>query len=527
MSSKEHLLKKKTALIIGAGPAGLTAAYELLSRTDIHPVIYEMTDKIGGICRTEEYNGNKIDIGGHRFFTKHEAIMDWWLNFLPLQSFPGTPVNISKNRKNCNVSSNAPNPETTDHVMLIRRRRSRIMFHNKLFDYPVSLGLNVFKGLGIANSVMVLLSYLRARLFPVRNEQTLEDFFINRFGRYLYTIFFKDYTEKLWGVPCHEISSDWGSQRIRGLSIAKAVAHALRKQFFPNQRESENMETSLIDQFYYPKFGPGQLWTAVAEEIQAKGGEIFLNHKVTGINHLDGSVSGITVENRLTQQTCYVEGDYFISTMPVKDLIQGFEPPAPPAVLQVAEGLYYRDLIIAGLLFRKLRLNNDTHANEVIPDCWLYIQDKNTRIGRIQIINNWSPYMVANHDSVWLGAECCCSRDDGIWKMEDTDIIAALVEDMVQLGIVSKEDMIDGVVVRQPNAYPAYTGSYGQLEVVRKYTDSLYNLFLIGRNGMHRYNNMDHSMMTAMKAVDAIVSGKRSKEDIWNVNTEHDYHEVK
>lgn len=521
-------MKNKTAIIVGAGPAGLTAAYELIKRTDITPVVYEMTDKIGGICRTEDYKGNKIDIGGHRFFTKHKKILDWWFNILPLQGTSASTDSMRPDQKGLFVlSPDAPDPETTDRVMLIRQRRSRILFRNRFFDYPISLSPQVLTGLGLGTSLAVLISYLKAKVFPVRPERTLENFFINRFGHRLYTIFFKDYTEKLWGLPCRDISSDWGIQRVKGLSVFRTILHAIKKTINPGRMNAENTATSLIDQFLYPKFGPGQMWTTVADAIQAHGGQIFLNHKVTGISASSNTIIEIAVEHCPTNQITHIDGDYFISTMPVQTLIKAFNGPVPPQVRATADTLRYRDLIIAGLLFKTLKLKNENDASAIIPDCWLYIQDKHVRVGRIQIVNNWNPYMVARQDTVWMGLEICCSQKDDIWRLPDETIIASVVAEIVKLDIVRQEDLLDGVIVRQPKAYPVYTGAYYQLDLIREFTDSFHNLFLIGRNGMHRYNNMDHSMLTAIKAVDNIIAGETSKADIWNINVEDDYHEIK
>lgn len=522
---------KKTAIIIGAGPAGLTAAYELLDQTDIKPVIYEMTDKIGGISRTEIYKGNRIDIGGHRFFSKHDNIIQWWFNILPLQGFPSKD-DIALNRSIAlSTQPDAPDPEKTDRVMLIRKRLSRILFQNKFYDYPIKLSLNMLSNLGIKQVADILASYIRIKLFPIKDEKSLEDYFINCFGRKLYAIFFKDFTEKLWGVPCSKISPEWGRQRTQGLSLSRAVLHAAKKIVSGdapfNQRK---IETTLIEKFVYPKFGPGQMWEEVARLIQEKGGEIFLNSKASAIQLSGSHVSGIEFEDLVTGKKAVVFGDYLISSMPVQELVAGFGKTAPTDVREVSEGLYYRDGIIVGFLLKKLRLKNRTNIktiNNIIPDNWIYIQASHTKVGRIQIVNNWNPYMVKDENTVWVCAELSSQEGDELWTKPDDKVAADTIEELVSLDIIYEEDVMDHVVIREKNVYPAYFGTYNRFDIIRNYLDTFDNLFLIGRNGMHRYNNMDHSMLTAMEAVKNIAGNITSKENIWNVNTENEYHEIK
>ena len=375
--------ERKKVIIIGAGPAGLTAAYELLEKTDMIPVIYEETNIIGGISRTVDYKGNKIDIGGHRFFSKFDRIMNWWANILPFQA------------------SSQDDSEKTDNIMLIRNRVSRIFFLGKFFDYPISLNFKTMLNLGIFRIFKMGASYLKIKVFPIKNEKNLEDFFINRFGKELYSTFFKDYTEKVWGIPCNQINADWGAQRVKGLSISKAVLHfllkPLKKATSVNQK---NVETSLISQFLYPKYGPGQLWEQVAEIIKQKGGEIHLNHKAIGLKIENNRISEVVFENTSSCEKISAKADHYISTMPVKDLINSLEYDIPQEVQEVANGLLYRDFITVGLLLDKLKLQN---GSNLIPDNWMYIQEKNVKLGRLQIFNNWSPYMVKASDKVWLG----------------------------------------------------------------------------------------------------------------------------
>ena len=524
-------MAQKTAIIIGAGPAGLTAAYELQKRTRIKPVIFEATNKIGGISRTEDFKGNKIDIGGHRFFSKQDRIVEWWLHFLPLQGLPDSDHTTPYAGISQSAVIRSPDPDTTDRVMLVRNRYSRILFNNRLFEYPLSLNWRTLSSLGIIRSNLILSSYLKSRLRPIQPEKSLEDFLVNRFGSRLFNDFFKDYTDKLWGIPCRSILPDWGAQRVKGLSIARTIAHAFRKKFFANgDGDLKKMETSLIEHFLYPKFGPGQLWETVAETIRANGGEIHLDHKVTDIRCSGATVTEVTGQNSVSGAPFHGKGDFFISTMPVKYLIRALGDSVPKKVQTVASGLYYRDMIVVGLLLSGLKLKNITGIktpNGIIPDSWIYIQDKSIKVSRIQIFNNWNPYMVAKPDTVWMGLEVCCSDKDPIWKSRDGDIAASVVEEMSSINIIDPEAVLDWYVVRQPKAYPAYAGAYQDFGVVKHFTDSLTNLFLIGRNGMHRYNNMDHSMLTAMAAVDNIATGNLSKSNIWDINLDDGYHEKK
>ena len=513
---------QKTAIIIGAGPAGLTAAYELLKKTDIKPVIFEATADIGGISKTVNYKGNRIDIGGHRFFSKSDRVMSWWQDILPLQGAPAKDDLILKRDVLLSNSPSAPDPQTDDKVFLIRRRLSRIFFLKKFFDYPVSLNINTFLNLGIVRVAKIAFSYIKARLFPIKEELSLEDFFINRFGKELYQTFFKDYTEKVWGVACSKISPKWGAQRVKGLSVTRAVLHALRSTKKNSSFSQRDTETSLIERFMYPKFGPGQLWEEVARRIKEAGGNIYLNQKVVGLSCKDNGIASVKVKDMLTGSTKTYSGDYFFSTMPVKDLIASLSA-VPEEVRKIAEGLLYRDFMTAGLLLKKLKVKNNTKIKtigELIPDNWIYIQEKDVKIGRLQIFNNWSPYMVADEDTVWVGLEYFVNEEDGLWQMKDEDFASFAAGELANIGIIDKEDVLDSTVIRMPKAYPAYFGSYAEFDKVRTFTDKLENLFLIGRNGMHRYNNTDHSMLTAMIAVENIMEGKKSKENIWAINAE-------
>ncbi len=504
----------KKAIIFGAGPAGLTAAYELLQKSDVKPIIYEMSDDIGGISKTVNYKGNRIDIGGHRFFSKSKTVMDWWLKILPIQDDNKKPklVNSSK-------------------VMLIRQRLSRIFYLRKFFNYPISLNLNTLKNLGIIRIIKIGYSYLLIRIFPVKNEKSLEDFFINRFGKELYITFFKDYTEKVWGISCDNIKAEWGAQRIKGLSVSKTVSHAIKSIFFKNRSiDQKNTETSLIEQYLYPKFGPGQLWEEVADQICENGGEIHKNQKIVGLKTDGNKIVNVTIENILSGEKQEIKGDYFISSMPVKDLVSSIQNSVPDDVLEVSNGLIYRDFITVGLLLKKMKIKNKTKIktkNNLIPDTWIYIQERDVKIGRLQIFNNWSPFMVKDPAHVWIGLEYFCNEGDELWSKSDKDFLDFAINEMCRIDMIEKEDVLDGIVIRMPKTYPAYFGSYDNFETISNFTDKFENLFLIGRNGMHRYNNMDHSMLTAMTAVENIIYNIKTKNNIWSVNTEKEYHESK
>jgi protoporphyrinogen oxidase len=522
-------MKENRAIIIGAGPAGLTAAYELLHKTKIRPIIYEMSGEAGGISKTILYKGNRIDLGGHRFFSKSERVMQWWFNILPLQGAParddkrlGRHVPLSK-------EPDAPDPEKTDKVMLTRERLSRIFFLNNFFDYPLSLGFTTLRGLGLTRVTKITLSYLKARALPIRPEKSLEDFFINRFGKELYLTFFRDYTQKVWGVPCSQIGSEWGVQRIKGLSISRAIAHAAKSIFRRDHSVSQQKtETSLITRFVYPKYGPGQMWEQVARIVTAKGGELHLRHKVVGLRNENSRIIEAHVRNEMTGEITTQRADYFFSTMPVADLIESLSEPAPDDVRQVARGLLYRDFITVGLLLKRLVIRNRTKEKTpdgLIPYHWVYIQEPSVKIGRIQIFNNWSPYMVKDEDTVWIGAEYFCNEGDRLWSMSDADLSKLAAKELTRIGFVEKDDVLDSTVLRMPKAYPAYFGTYDRFDVIRNFTDGFGNLFLIGRNGMHKYNNADHSMLSAMVAVENIINGVTSKDNLWTLNTEQQYHE--
>jgi protoporphyrinogen oxidase len=515
---------KKTALIIGAGPAGLTAALELLRRSDITPIVLEADQQVGGISRTVNHLGNRIDIGGHRFFSKSDWVMNWWKEILPVHSGATDTVRISYQNKSRELDVAPMVGADPDRALLLRGRLSRIYYLRRFFDYPIKLSAATLGNLGPVRVLKISVSYAWARLFPRKPERSLEDFLVNRFGRQLYLTFFKDYTEKVWGVPCHEISAEWGAQRIKGLSISSALKHALRKLFGLEQKA---VNTSLIERFLYPKFGPGQMWEEVANQVREKGGEIRFGHQVRGLRFESGRVAAVRAFDMSAGHEVEFACDYAFSTMPVRDLVRGMND-VPVEVREVAEALPYRDFITVGLLAKKMRANPQSRsvdANNMPPDNWIYIQESDVKVGRLQIFNNWSPGMVADPSKVWMGLEYFCNEGDPLWSMSDEELKVLGKREMAKIGLLDESDVEDAVVIRMPKAYPAYFGSYARFDVVRNWLDGIGNLFLIGRNGMHRYNNQDHSMLTAKLAVDNILSGISSKANIWAVNVDDEYHE--
>lgn len=507
----------KNAIIIGAGPAGLTAAYELLHKTDFNVIVLEQDELVGGISQTYNYKGNRIDIGGHRFFSKSERIMKWWQNIMPISEI--------------NDDSELTYKSENDSVFLIRNRFSRIYYLRKFFNYPISITFKTLINLGFWRTFRIMFSYFKTIILPKRKENSLEDFFINRFGEELYKTFFKDYTEKVWGVKCSEIEAEWGAQRIKGLSITKAILNALKTSLgFKNNIAQKDVETSLIDRFIYPKLGPGQIWEEVAKIITKKGGQILKKHEVIKVSHKNQNIDFVVVKDLESGETKTYKADYVFSTMAVKDLINSFQNQVPDNVLKIANNLQYRDFITVGLLVKKLKLKNDTKIktrNNLIPDNWVYIQESDVKVGRLQIFNNWSPYMVKNPDTVWMGLEYFCNVNDDLWFKSDEEMKNFAIDELCKINIINADDVLDNKVIRKEKTYPAYFGSYEKFHEIRSFTDTISNLFLIGRNGMHRYNNMDHSMLTAIIAVENIINAVETKDNIWNVNTENDYHEDK
>ena len=545
-------MKRQTAIIIGAGPAGLTAALEFCRRSNIHPIVLEASDRIGGISCTIRYNGNRIDIGGHRFFSKSDRVMDWWTSLMPIvgENSHGDFAIKYRNQQRLVRSGQrrapagtgregagpdvAPGTADPDCVMLVRPRKSRIYFLRSFFDYPLSLSASTLSRLGALRTLKIGVSYMKARLFPRKHEKTLEDFLINRFGSELYLTFFKSYTEKVWGVPCEQISAAWGAQRIKGLSLRTAVAHFLkktlsRKEADPGDIKQKNTETSLIEQFLYPKLGPGQLWEHVADLVQQEGGEVRMGWRAVGL-HVDHGADGVdriaAIEARTpTGEPVTLRGDYFFSTMPIRELLRVIDTPIPREIQAISDGLVYRDFITVGLLVDRLLVTEPDGSP--LKDTWIYIQEPDVLVGRLQIFNNWSPYLVSDPTKVWIGLEYFCYDTDPLWNKPDAEIAAFAIAEVEKIGILHAAEVRDSCVFRVPKTYPAYFGTYERFDEIIRYMDRFENLFLVGRNGMHKYNNQDHSMLTAMQSVDNILAGVTDKTNLWEINTEQEYHEKK
>lgn len=520
----------KTAIIIGAGPAGLTAAYELLLNTDIKPVILEKSIYMGGIARTVNYKGNRIDIGGHRFFSKSDRVMRWWRNMMPIEDTGGVEK-ITYHGQSTSVSTISDRPvKDKEKVFLVRNRKSRIYFLRKFFSYPIKLNGQTMMNLGPVRLIKIALSYIHARLFPIKTERSLEDFFINRFGRELYLTFFKSYTEKLWGIDCNRIAADWGAQRIKGLSLTAALKDFFKKSWFKTDSGSlnqKNTETSLIEKFLYPKYGPGQMWEITSEKILAMGGRIITECEVVKVHAIDNCITAVDYQGTDGTVT-RLKADYFFSTMPIKELVSKMEINIPTSIRNIAEGLIYRDFMTVGLLCRDLIIKDDTpNGKKLVSDNWIYIQEPDVTVGRLQIFNNWSPSLVKDPSTVWIGMEYFVNEGDVLWSKSDQDMISFGIDELSKIDILHQKDVIDGCVIRMPKTYPAYFGTYDQFDQLKDWINQFENLFLIGRNGMHRYNNQDHSMLTAMVAVENIINGIKSKDNIWAVNTEKTYHEEK
>lgn len=524
--------KQKTAIIIGAGPAGLTAAYELQKKTTIKPIVFEASNDIGGISKTVNYKGNRIDIGGHRFFSKSDRVMAWWNEILPIEDTPTSKTFIMKYRGQEGTLQGGigPDPTKTDDVMLVRSRLSRIYYGRKFYDYPITLSKTTMSNLGFIKLVKIGIGYIATK-FHKEDESNLEGFYVNRFGRELYNTFFRDYTKKLWGVPPSEIDSSWGAQRVKGLSISKVLLNALKPKKKTTDISQKDTETSLIEAFLYPKLGPGHMWETVAKRVIEKGGEVRKNQVITKIHAKDGQIIAVDVLDIKSKKTTKVTGDYFFSTMPVNELIAAFDGVAvPDKVKTVAAGLPFRDFITVGILAKKLKIKNETNRktkNGIVPDNWIYIQEPDVTVCRLQIFNNWSPYLVKDDSASWIGMEYVVSEKDDIWKLSDKDMSAFGIAELEKIGILDPKQVLDTTVIKLKKTYPAYFGTYNEFDKVQKFTDKFENLFLIGRNGQHRYNNQDHSMLTAMEAVENIKAGRKDKKNLWNVNVEKEYHESK
>ncbi|HSA54348.1 MAG TPA: NAD(P)/FAD-dependent oxidoreductase [Gemmatimonadaceae bacterium] len=460
-------------MVIGAGPAGLTAAY-LLAKQGVDVTVLEADAVVGGISRTAQYKGFRFDIGGHRFFTKIKPVEDLWRELLG-NEFISVP------------------------------RLSRIHYGGKYFDYPLKAG-NALLGLGLWNTMLCVASYVRWHFKPHPVEENLEQWVTNRFGKRLFEIFFKTYTEKVWGIPCTEIRAEWAAQRIQGLSLAKAILNAAQLQ-----RRSDSIKT-LINEFQYPRLGPGQMWETAADRVRDLGGEVLLEHRVERIEMRNGRVSAVVASHPAGERR--IQADHVISTMPLRNLVRAIDPPAPAAALAAGDGLNYRDFLTVALMIAQ---------EPLFPDNWIYIHTPGVKVGRIQNFNNWSRAMVPEPGKTCLGMEYFCFEGDNLWASADADLIAVARRELGELGLADPAKVVDGCVVRMPKAYPVYDGEYaGHLAGVRAFIDPIANLHTVGRNGMHKYNNQDHSMLTAMMTV---ANMRGASHDVWSVNTDYEYHE--
>ena len=473
------------AVIIGAGPAGLTAAYELSKFPEkFQVVVLEESSQLGGISKTVVHRGNRMDIGPHHLYTKVASVKAWWERMMP-------PEGIS----------------VGERVLLKKNRFTRILFRGKFFDYPVKLNAATFENLGLLETLKVGGSYFKSLLFK-RDENSLEDFFVNRFGKKLYSMFFEGYTEKVWGRHPKKISPEWGAQRVKGLSGVVVLKNMFDKFF---HRKPKKVETSLAETFYYPKFGSGQLWEVTAQEATRNGAQILLRAKATKIHRRsDGTIEGVTCSR--SGENFFVPCDVLLSSMPLKDLVAGMNG-VPDEIRAIAEGLPYRDYITVGVAVERLNLS--------VPDHWVYVQGSDVKMGRFVVYNNWSPFMLGDAKTFWLGLEYFCREGDELWTASDNELAALAVNELVKKNLIdSAAEAKDFHVERVKKAYPAYFDTYDRIDELRNFLDASANLFCIGRNGQHRYNNIDHSMCTAFEAVKNILSGTSDKSNIWSVNPE-------
>jgi protoporphyrinogen oxidase len=496
-------------LILGAGPAGLTAAEEVLDRTHFRPVILEREPEVGGHCRTREFEGNRVDIGGHRFFSKSERVIRWWLDRAPLYPADGAVWAPSD-----------PPPPLERCVFLQRRRRSRILFDGAWFDYPLRVSAGTLTGLGWRRSLRFGASYLKSVLRPERKPETLEAFFIRRFGRALYETFFKDYTQKVWGLPPSALSPDWGDHRVRGLSFGKALRHRLWRRIVPENLRDRRVEHSLQERFLYPPRGPGQFWDSVAARIRSRGGEIRLGWTATRLRRDGLGVREVEASDGQGARERW-EPAAVLSSIPLQHLLSALDPVPPPPILSIVRSLPYRGLISAAFALARFELPAARNApGGPPPDTWLYLQDGRFRAGRLQLYHHWSPFLPAEPGRPLVALEYFCSAGDAIDRLDDEAVLRMAGAELSALCGGAAPPVVASAVYRMPWAYPVYAGDYGRMETVRTFMDGIGNLFSIGRGGQHRYVNQDHAMLTAMAAVGRLAGDPGDRKGIWNVDDE-------
>lgn len=536
-------MSKKHIVVVGAGPAGISFSDRLLELSDEFRItILEKSQYIGGISKTVNFQGNRIDIGGHRFFSKSDEVMHWWAQKFPVSIEGNTEDFELKYQGNTKSIPNgfriaSEKEQESSNVLLLRDRKSRIIHEKKLYDYPLKMNKKTLSNIGTLRLIQVSMSYIKSKL-KSSEPRNLEEFIISRFGKTLYKMFFESYTEKVWGRHPSEISAEWGAQRIKGLSIRKILQDIASKTFSKLKKEEQvdisqkNVETSLIEKFLYPKYGPGQIWEFVAKELeQRECVTIHMRSNLTGIEVDTQSNTTKVIYSNSEGESKELDCDFVISTMPISHLVESLSidekgKELSRSTFNSAKKLPYRDFLTVGILLRDFHGPN----REELDDTWLYVQEPNVKVGRIQIFNNWSPYMVEKEEYKWVGLEYFCQEGDTLWSMNKNELINLGLQELCELGLCNQSDFLKGTVLKEEKTYPAYFDSYADIENIKKELIQIKPLFLIGRNGMHKYNNQDHSMLTAFRTAEIIASGNidyKLKESVWDINTEQEYHETK
>lgn len=509
---------KKKAIIIGGGPAGLSTACHLSD--NIIPIIIEADNCVGGLSKTFFDNGNGTDIGPHRFFTKNKEVFDFWQSICPIQGAPSIDDILTD--RDISLNTNGPDPQNEDNVFLKRKRFSRIYYNKHFLDYPLKMKLSNIFALGFYKTFIAGISYIKSCIHKLP-ETNLETFMINRFGRVLYELFFEGYTQKVWGMHPSKISKEWGIQRIKGISLSKVLIDAISKPFKLGKKE-----ISLIDEYYYPKLGSSQMWNLMADKIREKGGEIKLNTKVIELKKENNKIISVKVKDILSGEIFEINGDIFVSSMPIKNLLTNMND-TPQNIYEIANNLVYRDFILVNYVTKQINLKNNTNVptiNNIAPDSWIYLQDNDICAGRFDIMNNFSPYLIKNFkEDIVVNLEYFCDEGDDFWIKSDEEIINFGVSELKKLDILSSQDIKSSKVYRIKKAYPSYFGSYSRFDEIKNYLNKIENLYCIGRNGQHKYNNMDHSVLSGIVA-GKIINENGDKNILWDVNTEKDYQET-